>query len=90
MAIDSTSTLTDVLAQYNDNLDYDGNATKAALALAAVRWLLINRAQTTADGGTSLNYASLEKEKERLEDYVNQIGAGASRRSLFTRGRALL
>ena len=86
MALDSSSTLANALAQYNDNLSWEGDIAKARLALAAVRWLLVNREQTIADGGTQLNYSSLEQEKTALEQFVN---SQRSDRSSFTRGSAL-
>lgn len=89
MALTSASTLTDALAQYNDNLGWDGDPTKAALALEAVRWLLINRAQSQSMAGMNLNYADLRAEKERLEQYVSTTKSGA-RRASFVRARALI
>ena len=68
MALTSSSTLTDALAQYNDSLSWEGNATKAPLALEAVRWLLANRAQVAADGGTMLHFVSLHQESRRLDE----------------------
>lgn len=89
MALTSASTLTDALAQYNNNLAWEGNATKATDALEAIRWLLVNRAQTIGEAGVNLNYAGLEQEKERLKAYVATVGA-ASSRAPFTQGRANL
>lgn len=86
MALTSASTVSDALGQYNDNLSWEGSTAKALLALEAVRWLLVNRPASASDGGASLNYASLEVEKSRLESYVNTVG-GTSRRSYFVRGR---
>ena len=90
MALTSSSTLSDALAQYNDNLSWEGSASKAVLALEAVRWLLANRAQGFSIEGRSLNYASLEKEKDQLETFVaNNSTTSTAARSTFTRGRAL-
>ena len=86
MALTSTSTLSDALAQYNDNLSWDGDATKATAALEAIRWLLINRPQGTSRNGRTVNYAALEVEKAELEDYVNEFGANANRVG-FTRAK---
>jgi hypothetical protein len=85
MAITSASTYAEVLAQYNDNLDWDGNAVKAALALAAVRWLLVNRAQQNQISGRTTNYESLEMEKKKLEEYI-AIASTGRKISTFTRG----
>jgi hypothetical protein len=88
MALTSSSTIADALAQYNDNLSWYGSPTKAAAALQAVRFLLVNRAMTLADGdGQSVNYASLEQEKTALEKYVKQSTTTGSTRQSFTMGR---
>jgi len=89
MALTSSSTLTDALAQYNDNLSWDGDRTKAQNALEAVRWLLANRAQSQSMGALNLNYADLREEKRKLETFVSTAKSGAQRSS-FVRGRALL
>lgn len=90
MSLTSTSTLANALAQYNNNLSWEGDATKAAAALEAVRWLLVNRAQNISTEGRTINYASLEKEKEKLEAFVSiSSTTTAAKRSSFTRGRCL-
>lgn len=79
MALTSASTISDALAQYNDNLSWEGNATKAAAALEALRWLRINRPQAGSREGVSLNYAEISEEIARLERFVNsQSSATAS------------
>ena len=81
------ATLAEALAQYNANLDWEGSPAKAALALQAVRWLLVNRATLMQDGGTQLQYDSLASEKRSLEAYVRATsGAGAT----FVRGKPRL
>jgi len=88
MALTSSTTLSDALAQYNNNLSWEGSPTKAAAALEALRWLFVNRpvSNTTGDGRT-INYAALEPEKARLETYVNsQSAAVKAGRSSFVRG----
>ena len=87
MALTSSSTLADALAQYNNNLAWDGDATVAALALEAVRWLLVNRPQSIAQEGRTINYAVLETQQARLEHFVNKINT--SSRSSFVRARML-
>lgn len=88
MSITSSSTQADVLAQYNDNLDWEGSAAKAVLALEAVRWLLINRPQSLSRNNRTINYSALENEKSKLEDYVSRNKSSIGRSS-FTRGRML-
>jgi len=88
MALDSTSTLDDALAQYNDNLDWDGDATKAGLALAAVRWILVNRPRIIATNNRTVNFDALADEKKCLEEFIAHAGANVNRCS-FTRGGML-
>lgn len=88
MALTSSSTRADALAQYNNNLSWEGDATKAAAALEAVRWLLVNRPERIAKGDRQLNYASLQAEKERLESFLN-ISSSSVERASFVQGRPL-
>jgi len=90
MSITSSSTVAQVLAEYNDNLSWEGNVDKARLALAAIRWLLINRPETLGEDGRNINYASLEAEKTQLEQFVRQNTATTKRgRSAFTQVRCI-
>lgn len=88
MSLDSTSTLDDALAQYNDNLSWDGDITKASAALAAIRWLLINRPKIIATNDRSINFELLAAEQARLEKFVGNFSSSVNRSS-FTRGRML-
>jgi hypothetical protein len=51
--LDSTSTLSEILAAYADNASYaeDGSATKARSFITACRLLLINLPRRTSAGG---------------------------------------
>ena len=88
MALDSDSTITDALAQWNDNLAWDDDATKAAAALEAARWLLANRPAQSSGPSVTLSYADLEKEIVRLAAYVRATSTTNRRR--FTRGKPVL
>lgn len=91
MSINSTSTQVDVLAQYADNIDWDGNVTRAKACLAAVRWLLVNRPAGLRHGEQQLNYESLTDEKKSLEKFL--AAADSTRlqtRTTFTQGRMRL
>ena len=90
MSLSSSSTLVDALAQYNDNLSWEGDVSKATLYLEAIRWLLVNRPQTSSIQGRSLSYTALELEKAKVQDYVETFGAASSSRSSFVRGRMSL
>jgi len=90
MSLTSSSTLATALAQYNDNLSWDGSPAKAVLALEAVRWLLINRAESISGENESINYASIDSEKGKLESYIAAAGTTSrSTKTSFTRGRML-
>jgi hypothetical protein len=86
MALDSTSTLADALAQYNDNLSWDGDITKAIAALAAVRWLLINRPKVIETNDRIVNFELLMTEQAKLEKFVSNF-SGSVNRCSFTSGR---
>lgn len=88
MALTSSSTLDDALAQYNNNLAWDGDITKATNALEAVRWLLANRPKTIATNNRNINFESLLREQEKLENYVTKFGSSVNRCS-FVRGHML-
>ena len=89
MALSSSSTLADALAQYNDNLSWEGDTTKALNCLAAVRWLLVNRPARIGDEVKHLNFESLENEKRQLESYLAIHNTSINQCS-FTEGRMLL
>jgi len=88
MALDSTSTLADALAQYNDNLSWDGDITMATAALAAIRWLLINRPKIISTNDRSVNFELLMSEQAKLEKFVSGFSSTVNRAS-FTRGSML-
>ena len=88
MALTSSSTRADAIDQYNDNLNWEGDSAKSALALEAVRYLLINRPQNISESNRSLSYESLLDEKRRLEEYVT-LHASSVNRAPFTQGRML-
>jgi hypothetical protein len=89
MALTSSSTVDDALAQYNNNLSWEGDVTKAAAALEAIRFLFINRPYIISTENRSINFESLNEEKLRLQEFIGRAGSGINRAS-FTRGRMLL
>jgi len=89
MALTSSSTLATALAQYNDNLSWEGSASKAVLFLESIRWLLVNRPMSTTIQGRSINYNALETQKAEVAAYVAKHGDNVNRAG-FVRGRALL
>ena len=84
MAITSIAT---ALTQYNDNLDWDTSETKARLALSALRYLNVNRAQAMSHVGTSLNFAAIETEMKAIQDFINAVSTTQQRKS-FTSARS--
>lgn len=88
MSLSSSSTRADAIAQYDNNLSWEGDPTKAAAELEAVRWLLVHRPTRIAKGDRSFDYESLADEKRRLEEYVEIAGITSSSRVVtFTQGR---
>lgn len=81
----SSSTISDVLDQYNNNLLWEGDVTKARAVLEAIRWLLVNRPKLLAESGRSMSYGEIESEKKRIEDFLAVAGSSRPRCS-FTRG----
>lgn len=87
MSITSTSTLAEVLADYNDSLNWEGNVTLARQNLAAVRWLMINRptANNAYGQGFTFDISTLIQQEKALKSYIDT--QSSSGKSLFTRGR---
>ena len=92
MSLTSSTTLAEAKAQYNNNLDWEGDITKATAAIEAVRWLLVNRpTSTAAHDGRQMSFETLQQEKEKLEDFINRRSrATDSHRCTFTRGHPIL
>ena len=88
VSLTSSSTKAEVLAQYNDNLAWEGSPTKAGLALEAVRWLLVNRPTSISTEGRALTWTFLQAEADRLTAYMSKHSTVVNR-STFTRGRML-
>jgi hypothetical protein len=88
MSLTSSSTLTDALAQLNNNLLWEGDSTKAKSFVEAARWLIFNRPRASSDAGTSINYETLQENIEEAEKYIKTV-ANAANRASFTRGGAL-
>ena len=88
MSLSSSSTLNDALAQYNNNLSWEGDTAKATLALEAIRWILANRPKVIATNDRNINFESLAAEKQRLENYISSNSTNINR-CTFTRGRML-
>ena len=82
MALTSSSTLSDALGHYNDNLSWDGDATKAALALEALRYIRVTRPQATARESVQINYIDFEADIKELKKFVTGSSSNSSRAKL--------
>lgn len=89
MSLTSSSTIANALAQYNDNILWEGDTTKAQNCLEAIRFLLVNRPSRIAQQDNSLDYESLAGQKVELQNYLNSATATVNRAS-FTVGRMAL
>lgn len=78
------ASISDALAQYNANLSWQNSLASAQLALEAIRFLLVNRAEKMADQGSTIDFASLNTEKAALEKFL-----GATSPRAFGRKRTL-
>lgn len=87
MSLTSSSTIATALAQYNDNILWEGDTSKAQNCLEAIRFLLVNRPVRIAEGdGSSLDYESLSVQKTEIENYLATATSTINRTS-FTSGR---
>jgi len=88
MALTSSSTLTDALSQYKDNLAWWESETKAANLLEAVLYLLACRPEQLATASQQVTHSSLAALQGKLEAKVLNTASGAQRAN-FVRGRCL-
>lgn len=83
----ATLTIQTALTQYNENLDWDTSTTKARLALSALRFLRVNRAETMGGAGHNLSFTQIDKEIEDIIDFLNAADTSLSRTS-YTSARS--
>jgi len=81
----TTLNITTALTQYNENLDWDTSATKARLALSALRFLRVNRAQNLSHVNSGLTYSAIDAEIAKIEAYLE---AQSTTRTSFTSARS--
>lgn len=89
MSLSSSSRLADAISQYNDNLLWEGDTTKAQNALAAIRFILANRPLRIAEESQSMDYESLKGQAKDIEAYLN-ISTATIEKTSFTQGRMLI
>jgi hypothetical protein len=82
----TTLTIATALTQYNENLDWDTSATKARLALSALRFLKINRAQNLTHVGSALTFEAITEEIAKIESFLNAVTT--TNKTSFTSARS--
>lgn len=86
MSLTSASTIADAYAQWQNNLCWEGDLTKAKNALEAVRFLLACRPQqVAAETGVAIRFESLQSQQAELSKYLKRL-SGDVNRAAFTRG----
>jgi hypothetical protein len=89
MALDSTSKLADAIAQYKDNLLWEGDVTKARNALEAIRFIRMTRPVTNAERDSSTTREQLDAEQANIERFLGTADTTHQPGTSFTRGRAI-
>ena len=90
MALTSTSSLADAIAQYKDNLLWDGDVTKSRAALEAIRFIRMTRPSIMAKGDFSVTQDQLAGEQQQIERFLAAFDTANQPQCSFTRARALL
>lgn len=91
MALTSSSTYSDALAQYRNNLAYYGNVTKAKDLHEAILFLLEARpTQSSAADGRGMSKESLIALIDRVEQYLALADTTNRPKAYFIQGRALM
>jgi hypothetical protein len=90
MALTSTSTYAEALAQYLDNLSWEGDVTKARAALEAIRFLQVHRpvSHRAADGRGG-DYEAMESTRRSIEKYLALHDTANQPRTSFVRARPI-
>ena len=89
MALTSASAYTDAIAQYKDNLSWEGDVTKARAFREAVRFLMLDRATRSSHAdGSALDRESLRAELDAVTAYLNTSDTTNRPRASFVQGRA--
>ena len=82
MSLDSSSTLAEIKAAYDDNLDYDtaASTTKAKAFVQAARMLLRRMAQEITHGGRGVvdDYRKIEGELAKAESWWRNNDSAAT------------
>lgn len=88
--LDQNSTRADALAQLNANLSWEGSPSKAGLVLEALRWLCFNEDEEISDESSRIRRRNWEKQLDRVQEYVDSVGAASmARQAAFVRARPI-
>lgn len=91
MALTSSSTLADAIAQYRNNLLWEGDVTKALAALEAARFLLLSRGTRSAySDGSAVDYESLQDTVAEITAYLKTHDTTNRPSTSFVRARPLV
>lgn len=89
MALTSASTYSDAIAQYKDNLSWEGDLAKARLFREAIRWLLLERPTRSNNAdGSGLDRESLKGSLDEVTAYLHTADTSTRPRASFVQGRA--
>jgi len=88
MSLTSSSKLSDAKDQYNDNLLWEGDSTKARNCLEAIRFIIANRPSRMASDIESMDFESLKDQAQKIEGYLG-IATTTIQRTSFVQGRML-
>ncbi len=89
MALTSSSTYTDALNQYKDNLSWEGDIAKAKAFREAIRFLLLDRPIKSSHADNSgLDRESLKSELDAVTVYLKPVDTTSRPQASFVQGRA--
>lgn len=89
MALTSTSTYADAIAQYKDNLSWEGDVTKARAFREAIRFLMLERpTRSSHSDGSGLDRESLQGQFSAVDAYLSAVDTTSRPRASFVQGRA--
>lgn len=74
------------LTQLDENMDWDGNRTKALLYVQAIRYLKIHRPLSNSGGGRSFTYESVSEDFMAARDFIN--ATDTDNQAKFLEGKA--
>ncbi len=93
MALTSSSTFAQILAEYKDTANYEanGSAAEARRFATSIRYLLIEMPNSSVKGSNQVGFSKgeLERQLKQAEQYARTTGATQIKRAAFREMRAL-